>query len=58
MKKILMLLCALTLTACATHTPPPEPKGTPFPINGYEEQNNPPLLDQQPEAEHGSAESR
>lgn len=38
MKKFLSsVLLLVFLTACASHTPAPEPKGTPFPINqGYE----------------------
>ncbi|WP_278976990.1 hypothetical protein [Oligella urethralis] len=33
MKKILIILLAVTLTACATHKPAAEPKGEFFPIN-------------------------
>lgn len=34
MKKLfLSALMLISLAACASHTPAPEPKGTPFPIN-------------------------
>jgi len=38
MKKLFIsALLLVSLAACASHTPAPEPKGTPFPINqGYE----------------------
>lgn len=38
MKHVLIsALMLVFLAACASHTPAPEPKGTPFPINqGYE----------------------
>ena len=36
-KVFLSVLTLVFMTACASHTPAPEPKGTPFPINqGYE----------------------
>lgn len=37
MKTVMSVGLALLLSACATHTPAPEPKGDLFPIN------NPPL---------------
>ena len=38
MKIVISVGVALLLSACATHTPAPEPKGDLFPIN------NPPLI--------------
>lgn len=43
LKILITIVCAATLCACSTYTPPPEPFGPKVPVNGAEVMEDPSL---------------